>query len=233
MKLKLVSSIAVAVLLSVAAFSQADNSSALPAAPGATDPAPAAPAFNPSATKVAAINVEQAIFASNEGQRDIGALQKKFEPKMTDLKAKSDEVEALQKKLGAAGTTQLEKDDLNRQIELKQKALERARQDAQEDYQGQTSEIGQRIFKKMGPVIMKYAQDNGLGMIIDTSTPWPNGPVLWANPASIDITRAVVDAYNVQSGVPAPAAPSATKPPIGTHPAAPAHKPATTTPPAK
>ena len=70
MKLKFVNPIAVAVLMSVAAFSQAGGSSALPAAPGTADPAPTAPAFNPNA-KVAAINVEQAIFLTNEGQRDM------------------------------------------------------------------------------------------------------------------------------------------------------------------
>ena len=53
-------------------------------------------------------------------------------------------------------------------------------------------------------MLVKYAADNGFGVIIDTSNPWPNGPVLWAGPA-VDITRPVVDLYNAQSGVPAPA----------------------------
>ena len=234
MKLKLVCSIAAAAVLSVAAFAQAGGSSsaALPAAPGA-DPAPA-PTFNPNATKIAAINVEQAIFATNEGQRDMSALQKKFEPKFNDLKTKNDELEALNKQLNATGVTPEKKDELTRQIDQKKKAFDRERQDVQEDAQGQQSEIGQRIFQKMGPVIMKYAQENALGMIIDTSTPWPNGPVLWANPASIDITKGVVDAYNAQSGVPAPAAGATPSKPLGTtRPTAPATKPSTTTPPAK
>ena len=240
MKLKLVSSIAIAILLSAAAFSQAGGSSTgLPAAPGAADPAPAAaaPTLDPNATKVAAINVEQAIFATNEGQRDMGALQKKFEPKFNDLKTKSDEIDALKKKQTASTTTEAEKGDLARQIDQKQKAFDRERQDVQEDAQGQQGEIGQRIFQKLGPVIMKVATDKGYGMIIDTSSPWPNGPVLWASPASVDITKAVVDAYNTQSGVAAPATP-AVKPPAGTttRPTAPATKPATpstTNPPAK
>lgn len=234
MKLKFVCSIAAAVVLSVAAFAQAGGSSsaALPAAPGAADPAPA-PTFNPNATKIAAINVEQAIFATNEGQRDMSALQKKFEPKFNDLKTKNDELEALNKQLAAAGVTPDKKEEINRQIDQKKKVFDRERQDVQEDAQGQQSEIGQRIFQKMGPVIMKYAQENALGMIIDTSTPWPNGPVLWANPASIDITKAVVDAYNAQSGVPAPAAGTAapSKPLGTTRPTAPATKPVA--PPAK
>lgn len=223
MKLKFLCSLAAVAALSAAAFSQTGSSAALPSAPGtANDPPAITP--NPNATKVAAINVESAIFMTNEGQRDMGSLQKKFEPRSNDLKSKSEEIDALKKQLTAAGLTQDKKDDLNRQIELKQKAFERERQDAQEDFQGQQTEIGQRIFQKMAPVIMKYAQENGLGMIIDTSTPWPNGPVLWANPASMDITKAVVEVYNQQSGVTAPAAGNGTKPagtskPAGTRPA--------------
>ena len=47
-------------------------------------------------------------------------------------------------------------------------------------------------------MLVKYAADNGFGVIIDTSNPWPNGPVLWAGPA-VDITRPVVELYNAQS----------------------------------
>lgn len=229
MKLNLVGSIAVAILVSATAFSQSQNpASALPSAPGAA--AEAAPAGNPNATKIVALNVEGAILATNEAQREMAVLQKKFEPKMAELKTKSDEIDALKKKIAATTTTQAEKDDLNRQVELKQKVFDRDRQDVQEDAQGQQAEVGQRIFQKMAPVIRKYAEENSVGMIIDTSAPWPQGPVLWANPASIDITKAVIEAYNVQSGVPAPAAGSTAKPPA-TRPSAPATKPAT--PPAK
>ena len=163
----------------------------------------------------------------------MGALQKKFEPKTNDLKAKNDEIEALKKQMAATSVTETRKGELSRDIELKQKAFDRARQDAQEDFQSQQSEIGQRIFQKMGPVIMKYAQENGLGLILDTSTPWPNGPVLWANPASIDITKNIVDAYNAQSGVPAPAAGTTTRPAPTTRSTTPATKPPATTAPPK
>jgi outer membrane protein len=234
MKSKFICSISAAIVLfSIAAFSQSDSgsSAALPAAPGAAA-SQTAMVPSPNATKLAAINVEQAIFASNEGQRDMNALQKKFEPKTNDLKTKNDEIEALRKQATATGVTDAKKAEIAREIEQKQKAFERARQDAQEDFQSQQSEIGQRIFQKMGPVIMKYAQENALGMIIDTSTPWPNGPVLWANPASIDITKSIVDAYNAQSGVAAPAAGTPTRPTPTTRSTTPATKaPATTAPP--
>ena len=42
-------------------------------------------------------------------------------------------------------------------------------QDARDDAQNQQNEIAQRILQKMGPMLVKYAADNGFGVIIDTS----------------------------------------------------------------
>jgi outer membrane protein len=95
-------------------------------------------------------------------------------------------------------------------------------QDAREEAQSQQGEIMQRVLAKMAPVIVKYASDNGFGVIIDTSQPWPQGPVVWYGQA-VDITQPVVEAYNVKSGVPAPPPSSP-----GAKPATGAAKPATT-----
>jgi outer membrane protein len=193
-----------------------DGSAALPAAPSAAATTPSAIATG-GGSKIGTINVEQAIFASNEGQRDFDALSKKLEPKQNDLKTKNDEVESLKKQLNAQGE-KLNDDSrgtLVKQIEQKQKSLERSVQDARDDAQNQQNEIAQRILQKMAPIIVKYAGDNGFGLIMDTSNPWPNGPVLWAGP-SVDITKPVVDAYNLQSGVAAP--PPGTRPSAATRP---------------
>jgi outer membrane protein len=209
---------------SVAALAQ---NAALPAAPSAAANNAAAPvATNATGTRMGTINVEQAIFATNEGQRDFEALTKKLDPKSNELKGMNDEVEALKKQLNTQGAS-LNDDSratLVKQIEQKQKSLERQVQDARDDAQNQQNEIAQRILQKMGPMIVKYADGNGFGVIIDTSNPWPNGPVLWAGPA-VDITRPVVDLYNAQSGVAAPARPATAKPPTPS-----ATRPATTAP---
>jgi outer membrane protein len=206
---------AVAVLASAVALAQTDpakSSAALPAAPsaaGASAPAPVA--TTGGSTKIGTINIEAAIFASNEGQRDGDAVAEKLKPKQTELKAMNDEIEGLKKQLNTQGASLSDdaKGELTKKIEQKQKALERNNTDLQEEVRGQENEIAQRILRKMGPLIVKYAGDNAFGLIIDTSTnnQWPNGPVLWQNPA-IDITKPIVDAYNVQSGVAPPAKPS-------------------------
>src|SRR5882724_6757228 len=217
-------SLAAALLCSTAALAQTDPAaSPLPAAPSAVS-SPAPVATGPGGVKVGTINLEQAIFATNEGLRDFEALNKKLEPKQTELKGKNEEVEGLKKQLNTQGDKLNEqaRATLVKQIEQKQKSLDRDVQDARDDAQGQQNEIAQRILQKMAPLLVKYAGDNGFGLIIDTSNPWPNGPVLWAGP-SVDITKPVVEAYNTQSGVPAPVRPVAAPKPTGaaTKPAVP------------
>ena len=178
-------------------------------------------------TKIGTINIEQAVLGCNEGQRDMEALRKKLEPKQNELKQQNDELEQLQKQLQTQGD-KLNEDaraSLVKQIETKKKSFDRAVQDAQEDAQNQQRDLFQRILQKMGqPVIIKYAQDNGYSLIVDTSNNWPQSPVLWWAEAG-DITKAVVDIYNAQSGVPAPTAAGAAKPaapkPAAPKPAAP------------
>jgi len=232
--------------ISTAAMAQAggtDPAAALPAAPSAAAAGNTTPdtAAASGSSKLGTINIEQAIFASNEGQRDFEALSKKLEPKQTELKNLNDEVESLKKQLNTSSDKLSDdaRNNLVKQIEQKQKSLERSVQDARDDAQSQQNEIAQRILQKMAPVIVKYASDKGFGMIVDTSNPWPQGPVLWALP-SLDITKAVVDAYNVQSGVPAPTRPAATAKPATTPgaattkpPAPAAAKPQSTTAPPK
>jgi len=210
-----------AFVISVAALAQTGSAAATPA-PAAADPA--APAVTGTGTKVGTISMEQAIFATNEGRRDFEALSKKLEPKQNELKGQNDEIEALQKQLN----TQQDKlnDDarasLVKQIETKKKSLDRALQDAREDAQNQQNEIAQRILQKLGPVLIKYANDNGFGVIMDTSQPWPQSPVVWWRDV-VDVTKPVVDVYNAQSGVPAPASTTAAPRPA-------ANKPLTTAP---
>ena len=197
-----------AVLFAISALAQ---TSATPASVASAAPATSA---SPG-LKVGTINIQDAIFGSNEGRRDMEALQKKFDPKQTELKGQNDELEALKKQLNTQASS-LNEDalaTLKKQIESKQKVFDRAVQDAQEDFGNQQQEIATRILSKMAPMIVKFSQDNGFGLIVDTSKPWPQSPVLWWNQDAVDITKPVVEAYNVQSGVPAPAAtPAAAKP---------------------
>jgi outer membrane protein len=228
-------SIALLVLVSVAAMAQTTT------APVSTPP-PANPLATATGVKVAVIDMQGAILGSNEGQRDMEALGKKFEPRRQELQRQSTEVEDLKKQLNTQGDKMSPEahDSLVKSIESKQKSLQRQAEDFQNEAQQAQSELMQRILQKMGTVITKYVADNGYGLLLDASAPWPQGPVVLFTPP-MDITKNVVDVYNAQSGVaapartgsttgttPKPATPAASKPAATTTPA-PA-KPASTTP---
>jgi outer membrane protein len=214
---KLISTIVFSLAFSAAAFAQAGS------------------AVVPS--KIGVINIQGAIVSTNEGRRDFEALAKKFEPKQTELKTLNDEVENLKKQLAAQQDKLNDEERTNRvrNIEQKQKTLQRSLDDAKGEFEAQQNELANRIGVKMVEILDKYAKANGLALIIDVSS--QQTPVLWAA-EQVNITPAIVEAYNAASGVPAPAvsAPSATKPatpgtrtPSTTTP--PVKKPAPTTPP--
>jgi Skp family chaperone for outer membrane proteins len=195
--------VSILLLVLVAMTSLAQTSSATP------KPAPPSPAATTPTTgtgvKVGVIDMQGAIAGSNEGQRDFEALAKKFEPRRVELQKLNTDVEDLKKQLNTQGDKLSPEahEALVKNIETKTKTLQRSAEDAQNEFQQQQNEIAQRILQKMAPVITKYVSDNGYGLLIDASQPWPQGPVVVATQA-VDITKSVVDTYNAQSGVPAP-----------------------------
>ena len=208
-----------ALVLAIASLAQSTPA----AAPAATTAAPN------GSVKVGIIDIQQAIIGTNEGARDFEALQKKFEPKRNELASQNTDIDNLKKQLNTQGDKMNEEARANlvKSIETKQKSLQRSAEDAQNDYQQQQNEIAQRILQKMAPVIDKFAKGNGYGLLFDSSNPWPQGPLLWAT-AGVDLTKTIVDAYNAQSGVAAPARPAGASgasakppaaPPMGTKPA--------------
>ncbi len=196
-------SIVLLVLVSMASLAQ--TGSATP------NPAPTTPLATGTGVKVGVIDMQGAIAGSNEGQRDFEALAKKFEPRRVELQKLNTDIEDLKKQLNTQGDKMNPEahEALVKSIETKTKSLQRSAEDAQNEFQQQQNEVAGKILQKLAPVITKYVADNGYGLLIDASSPWPQGPIVVATQA-VDITKAVVDAYNVQSGVPAPPKPAGT-----------------------
>jgi outer membrane protein len=200
-----------------------------PATAPATTPATARAAvpLQVVPAKIAVIEYEQTTAATNEGQRALQALQKKYEPQKTQLQALQTEIDSLTKQLQSAPTTMSDEERASRArtIDTKQKQLQRDGEDATNAFNGEMQETLGTIAKKLGPIVIKYVQDNGYTMLLDnTGQPSQGGlSVLWTQPGTTDISQAIVEAYNASSGVGAPAVPSA---PSATRP-----RPSTTTPP--
>jgi outer membrane protein len=180
-----------------------------------------------STTKVGIVGIQEAIANTNEGKKELDALQKKFVPKQAELKGLSDEIDNLKKQLQAQGDKLSEDERAARvkALESKQKVLQRTYEDAQNEFQQAEQEIVNRLGKKMLDVLSKYGKNNAYTVILDVSN--PQSPVLWAGQGT-NITKELVDAYNAQSPVAAPAAK-----PAGSSGAAAASKPSGVVTPAK
>jgi outer membrane protein len=135
-------------------------------------------------------------------------LQKKYEPKRVQFKNLSDEIDSLTKQLQTQGDklSDAERASRARTIDDKKKEAQRFGEDAQNDFQREMQEVYGGLASKVGEVMVAYAQQQGYTLVLDGSENQQQAPVvLYASP-SIDITKAVADAYNAKSGVPAPPA---------------------------
>jgi outer membrane protein len=193
--------------LGVSALAQASAPSQTaaepPSAPGA--PLSAAPA---GPTKIAVIQFEAVVGQTNEGQRAFAELNTKYQPKQQQIKTASDEVDTLKKDLQTAGDklSDAERQTRLRTIDEKEKTLQRNVEDARNDFSGEMNEKFGGIAQKVAGVMTQYAQQNGFTLVLDAgSQQQQQSPILWAA-ESTNISEAVLQAYNKQSGVPAPPA---------------------------
>jgi len=183
------------------------------AAAGAATGAAAAP--SPGVVKIAVINFQAAVAQTNEGQRNFSELQKKFDPKRTQLKTLQDEIDSLKKQLQASGDklSDTERQTRLKTIDDKEKEYQRTGEDASNDFQQEMQQTYAQLAEKVYGTLQTYAEQNGYTVVLDAAASQQQAPiVLWAN-KSTDITAAVIQAYNAKSGIPAPVSvPSAPAP---------------------
>jgi outer membrane protein len=175
-----------------------------------TSPAPAAAPAGPA--KIAVIAFQVAVAQTNEGQRNFADLQKKYAPREAQLKSLGEEIDNLTKQLQAQGDKLSDAERANRAktIDEKKKKAQRDLEDAQNDMNSEMQEMYNGLASKVYDVLASYAQQQGFTLVLDVAQ--QQNPVLYASD-STNITKAVIEAYNVKSGVPAPPAqPAASAP---------------------
>jgi len=176
--------------------------------PSAPDAAASGAAVPAGPAKIAVIAFQVAVAQTNEGQRSFADLQRKYQPKQAQLKALNDEIDSLTKQLQAQGDklSDAERAARAKTIDDKKKQLDRSAEDAQNDMQGEMQELYGSLASKVYDVLNDYVKQHGYTLVLDFSQ--QQNPVLYAAD-STNITKAIIDAYNVKSGVPAPTTPAA------------------------
>jgi outer membrane protein len=164
-------------------------------------------------TKVAIINIQDAVTRTQEGQKRLGALQDEFRPKGDALQKKAQEVQTLRQQLSKGANTMSEdaQRNLQRDIQQKERDLQRDNEDLEAEYGRRQQEVLNEIFGKVKVVIQKYAREQGYSIVLDISS--PQSPVVDAF-NELDITGSVIELYDKQHPAQAAAAatPAAAKP---------------------
>ena len=169
-----------------------------------------------AASKIAVINVRNAIVATAEGKQAQAQLQSQFAPKQTELQNLQKQIEDLQRRMteGARTLSDEEKAKLQREGELLSRRLQRGNDDLNEELNAAQGEIVDSIGRKMLEVLDRYSRENGFTAVLDTSA--QGSPVVYGSSNS-DITQEIVRLYDqaypikASSGA-APAAPKAASP---------------------
>jgi outer membrane protein len=165
-------------------------------------------------SRIAILNVQQAISESEEGKKEGALLNSKANAKRSELEKLQKEVEAMQKQLQDQATTLNDdaKAQLSRQIDQKTKDLQRQQQDAQEEFQNLSNEVINKIGRKMMKVVDQYAAEQNLTAVFDSSSAQTG--LLWFTP-TVNITTEIIRRYDAASATPAarpaPATPPAKK----------------------
>jgi len=205
--------------LAALAAAQAPATPAGSAAPAAR---PAA-AAGPAPTKIAIINIQQAIASTKDGRKAAADLQAKFNPRRSALEKRQSDIQAMQDQLRRGGATMSEeaKTRMERDVENNTKSLQRDAQDLNDDVDQENGKLMNDIGSKMLQVIDQFAVQNGYAVVLDVSN--QQTPVIWAS-ASTEITGDIVQLYDQAhpgTGEPAAAKPAApAKPPAAVKPMA-------------
>jgi len=172
--------------------------------------------------KIGIINVRQAIVATAEGKQASAELQSQFSSRQNELESLNKQINDLRQRLSAGQTTLSddEKIRLTQQGQRLTAQLDRKNNELQEDVNAAQGEVVDRIGRKMMDVLDRYARENGIVAVFDSSA--QNSPILFAS-TNIDITQDIIKLYDQAYPLKAaaPAKPAATpKPASSTPPAA-------------
>ena len=164
------------------------------------------------ATKIAVIDMQRAIAETKDGQAQIAEMQKKYGPKEQEFQRRAADIQAKQDQLRKTQNTMSDdaKASAAAEIQKLQSTLQRDSDDAQADSQADEQRVVQDLGNKVVQVVGKYAQENQIMAVFDTSGQ-PNNLICCAS--ANDITTAVIAAYDKANPVSgAAAAPPAAKP---------------------
>jgi outer membrane protein len=164
------------------------------------------------------INMLQAISSTAEGKQASSELQSQFAPREQELESLNKQIEDLQRRLSSQPPLSDEESARIRTqgTQLEQR-LDRKKQEYQEDLNNAQSEAVNGIGRTLGAVLNRYALENSVVEVFDSSA--QSSPLLYAA-KNLDITEEIVRLYDQAHPVKSASAAPGSKPTPAAKPAA-------------
>jgi len=181
-------------------------------------PAPAVPPI----PKIAIVDIRAALLSTSEGKQMAAELQSQFAAKQADLENTRKQLDDIKTRLetGARTLSDEERARLERQGQRTQATLQRKQDEYQAEFNDAQQDAIEKLGRKMGEVISRYARENGYMMVMDAQV----CNIYCSN--QLDITQDIIRLYDQAYPVKGAAAPGTPKP----APSRPATQPPATKP---
>jgi outer membrane protein len=142
-------------------------------------------------SKIAVVNLQQAVLQTAEIKKASAELEAKYKPKQAEMEKLQTEIAGIQQKLqaGAGKLTPQAEQDLNIQGQRKQRDLQRMQQDVQDELTAERNEILQKSGQQMAGIVKKLAEERAVDVVVDFSS------TLYFKP-TLDLTADAVAAYD-------------------------------------
>ncbi|MBI3683065.1 MAG: OmpH family outer membrane protein [Acidobacteria bacterium] len=142
-------------------------------------------------TKVAIIDMREAVNTTAEVKKAVSALEAKLKPKQVDADKLQRDLQDIQNKLQTlqGKLTPQGEAELMAQGQRKQRELQRLQEDLDAELQREQQEVGARALQRMREVVKKLAEAQQLDVVVDV------GQTIYFKP-QLDLTKTAVSEYD-------------------------------------
>ena len=167
-------------------------------------PAPAVPPI----PKIAIVDIRAALLSTSEGKQMAAEMQSQFAAKQADLENTRKQLDDIKTRLetGARTLSDEERARLERQGQRTQATLQRKQDEYQAEFNDAQQDAIEKLGRKMGEVISRYARENGYMMVMDAQV----CNIYCSN--QLDITQDIIRLYDQAYPVKGAAAPGTPRP---------------------
>lgn len=172
--------------------------------------------------KIAIVDIQAALLSTAEGKQVAAEIQSQFSAKQAELENLRKHIEDIRTQLDTRARTlsDEERARLERDGQRSQQQLQRRQDEYQAEFNDARQDAVEKLGRKMGEIISRYARENGFMMVMDAQV----CNIYCSN--QLDITQEIIRLYDQAYPLKGAAAPVPPKP----APARPATQPPATKP---